>query len=394
MDFALPEEHLMLREAVREFAQRRLEPIAAEHDERQEFPWEAVREAAAMGLMGLLVPESYGGAGGDTLACALAVEELSRVWAAFGVIVSVNNSLACWPILAFGTEDQKRRILPALAQGTKLGSYALTEPGSGSDAASLRMMAERVPGGYKLRGTKIFVTNGANADITITFARTEPGQGSKGISAFVVERPTQGLTVLRKESKLGIRASDTAVLSFEDVFVPLENRLGQEGEGFKIALATLEGGRIGIAAQALGIAQGALDKALAYSLQREQFGKRIASFQAIQFKLADMATQIQAARLLTYRAAWMKDQGRRAIKEASMAKLFASETAMMCAREAVQIFGGYGYTTDYPVERYYRDAKITEIYEGTSEIQRLVISREILRQAETGGIAHVRHPVP
>lgn len=394
MDLSLPEEHLMLKETVREFAQRRLEPIASEYDERQEFPWEAVREAADMGLTGLLVPESYGGAGGDTLACAIAVEELSRVWAAFGVIVSANNSLACWPILAFGTEDQKRRFLPSLAQGTRLGSYALTEPSSGSDAASLRMTAERVPGGYRLRGTKIFVTNGANAHITITFARTDPGHGSKGISAFVVERPAQGLTVIRKESKLGIRASDTAVLSFEDVFVPQENRLGQEGEGFRIALATLEGGRIGIAAQALGIAQGAFDKALAYSLQREQFGQRIASFQAIQFKLADMATQIQAARLLTYRAAWMKDQGFRAIQEASMAKLFASETAMMCAREAVQIFGGYGYTTDYPVERYYRDAKITEIYEGTSEIQRLVISREILRQAEAGGIADVRRPVP
>jgi alkylation response protein AidB-like acyl-CoA dehydrogenase len=389
MDFAYADEHLMLRDTVREFALRRLEPIASQFDERQEFPWEAVREAAAMGLLGLLVPEEYNGAGVDTVGYAIAIEELSRVWAAFGVIVSVNNSLACWPILAFGTEEQKRRFLPPLAQGVKLGSYALTEPSSGSDAGSLQMVAERVPGGYRLRGTKVFVTNGANADITITFARTDPQQGSKGISAFVVERPSAGLSVVRKEVKLGIRASDTAVLSFEDVFVPSENRLGQEGEGFRIALATLEGGRIGIAAQALGIAQGALDKALAYSLQREQFGQRIASFQAIQFKLADMATQIEAARLLTYRAAWMKDQGLKAIKEASMAKLFASDVAMMCSREAVQILGGYGYTADYPVERFYRDAKITEIYEGTSEIQRLVISREILRQAETGGPSNV-----
>lgn len=390
MEFAYTDEHLMLRETVREFAERRLEPIATDFDERQEFPWEALREAAAMGLTGLLVPEEYGGAGVDTVGYAIAIEELSRVWAAFGVIVSVNNSLACWPILAFGTEEQKRRFLPSLAQGSKLGSYALTEPSSGSDAGSLQMVAERVPGGYRLRGTKVFVTNGANADVTITFARTDPQQGSKGISAFLVERPTPGLTVVRKETKLGIRASDTALLSFEDVFVPENNRLGQEGEGFKIALATLEGGRIGIAAQALGIAQGAFDKALAYSLQREQFGQRIASFQAIQFKLADMATQIEAARLLTYRAAWMKDQGAKAIKEASMAKLLASDVAMMCSREAVQIFGGYGYTADYPVERYYRDAKITEIYEGTSEIQRLVISREILRQAEAGGSSHVR----
>ncbi len=390
MDFAFTEEHQMLRKTVREFAERRLEPIASEFDERQDFPWEGVREAAAMGLLGLLVPEEYGGAGFDTVGYAIAIEELSRVWASFGVIVSVNNSLACWPILAFGTEDQKRRLLPALAQGSRLGSYALTEPSSGSDAGSLQMVAQKVPGGYRLRGTKVFVTNGAHAHITVTFAKTDPERGSRGISAFIVERPTAGLTVVRKENKLGIRASDTAVLSFEDVFVPEENRLGQEGEGFRIALATLEGGRIGIAAQALGIAQGALDKALAYSLVREQFGQRIAAFQAIQFKLADMATQIEAARLLTYRAAWMKDQGLTAIKEASMAKLFASETAMMCAREAVQIFGGYGYTTDYPVERFYRDAKITEIYEGTSEIQRLLISRTILRHAEEGGSSDVR----
>jgi alkylation response protein AidB-like acyl-CoA dehydrogenase len=377
----LSEDHRMIRSTVREFAARELLPIAAELDHTARFPAEVVAKAAALGLLGLTVPEAYGGPGLDHVACVVAHEELARVSAGFQAIVTVNTSLVCEPILRWGTEDQKRRYLPDLVSGRRLGCYCLTEPTAGSDAMSLRTTATFRDGAWYLSGTKIFVTNGAEAGLCIVYARSDDAPGARGISAFLVEKSFPGVRVGRIEKKLGIKCTSTAELVFEDCRVPADNLLGARGDGGRIALATLDVGRIGIAAQALGIARAALEEAAAYARQRQQFGQPIARFQAIRWGLADMATRLDAARLLTYRAAALRSAGQRCTREAAMAKLFASETAMWAAHRAVQIFGGYGYIQEYPVERYFRDAKITEIYEGTSEVQRLVIARQLLAEA-------------
>jgi butyryl-CoA dehydrogenase len=374
----LSDEHRMIRATVREFAARELRPIAVDLDRHPRFPAEVVARAAELGLMGMMVPEEYGGPGLDPLAYVIAQEELARVSAGFQTIVTVNNSLACEPILRWGTEDQKRRYLPGLVSGAHLGCYCLTEPGAGSDAMSLRATAVLRGDEWVLSGTKLFVTNGVEADLCVVYARTEQVPGARGISAFLVEKSFPGVRVGKIEHKLGIRCSSTAELIFEDCRVPRENLLGQRGQGGKIALATLDGGRIGIAAQALGIARAALEDATAHAIQRHQFGVPIATFQAVRWALADMATRLEAARQLTYRAAALRGAGQPHTREAAMAKLAASETAMFAAHKAVQLLGGYGYIEDYPVERYFRDAKITEIYEGTSEIQRVVIARHLL----------------
>ncbi|MDR7520940.1 MAG: acyl-CoA dehydrogenase [Armatimonadota bacterium] len=378
MAVVLSDEHRMLQATVREFATRELLPIAADLDHTARFPAQALARAAALGLMAMTVPEEYGGAGLDPLAYVIAQEELARVSAGFQAIVTVNNSLVCEPILRWGSEEQKRRYLPPLASGRWLGCYCLTEPAAGSDAMSLRTTARLVGDEWVLSGTKLFVTNGAEADVCIVYARSEDIPGARGISAFIVEKTSPGLRVGKVEKKLGIRCSSTAELVFEACRVPAASLLGPRGEGGKIALATLDGGRIGIAAQALGIARACLEESAAYAQQRQQFGSPIAAFQAVRWALADMATRIEAARQLTYRAAVLRGAGQPHTREAAMAKLAASETAMFAAHKAVQLFGGYGYIQDYPVERYFRDAKITEIYEGTSEIQRLVIARHLL----------------
>ncbi|MDR7544963.1 MAG: acyl-CoA dehydrogenase family protein [Armatimonadota bacterium] len=374
----LSDEHRMIQATVREFAARELRPIAADLDRHPRFPAEVVARAAELGLMGMTVPEEYGGPGLDPLAYVVAQEELARVSAGFQTIVTVNNSLACEPILRWGTEDQKRRYLPGLVSGAHLGCYCLTEPGAGSDAMSLRASAVLRGDEWILSGTKFFVTNGVEADLCVVYARSEQAPGARGISAFLVEKSFPGVRVGKVEHKLGIRCSSTAELIFDDCRVPQENLLGQRGQGGKIALATLDGGRIGIAAQALGIARAALEDAAAHALQRYQFGVPIATFQAVRWALADMATRLEAARQLTYRAAALRGAGQPHTREAAMAKLAASEAAMFAAHKAVQLLGGYGYIEDYPVERYFRDAKITEIYEGTSEIQRVVIARHLL----------------
>ncbi|MGI9952801.1 acyl-CoA dehydrogenase [Moorellaceae bacterium AZ2] len=379
MEFSLTKSQEMIRQMVREFARKEIAPGAAERDASATFPWEILRQMAKYNLLGIPFPEEYGGAGGDTLSYVIAIEELARVCAATAVIVSAHTSLGAHPIYQYGTEEQKQRFLVPLTQGEKLGAFALTEPNAGTDAGSLQTTAVKEGDHYILNGNKVFITNGSVADIYIVFARTGPSKGSRGLTAFIVEKGTPGFFFGKKEDKLGIRASSTTELIFRNCLVPVENRLGEEGEGFKIAMQTLDGGRIGIAAQALGIAQACLDASIRYAKEREQFGRPISSFQAIQWMLADMATQIEAARLLVYRAAWLKDKEYPFSREAAMAKLFASETAMQQAIKAVQIHGGYGYIKDYPVERYFRDAKITEIYEGTSEVQRLVISASILR---------------
>lgn len=379
MDLNLTKSQRMIRQMVREFAEKEVAPGAAKRDSTGEFPWEIVRKMACYNMLGIPFPEEYGGAGADTLSYIITVEELARVCAATAVIVSAHTSLCAHPIYQFGTEEQKQRFLVPLAQGEKLGAFALTEPNAGTDAASLRTTAVRRGASYVLNGNKIFITNGGVADIYIVLAKTDPSKGTRGITAFIVEKGTPGFFFGKKEDKLGIRASSTTELIFQDCHIPVENRLGEEGEGFKIAMQTLDGGRIGIAAQAVGIAQGCLEACLRYAKEREQFGKPIGSFQAIQWMLADMATQIDAARLLTYRAAWLKDNKQPFSKEAAMAKLYASEVAMQQAVKAIQIHGGYGYMKDYPVERFFRDAKITEIYEGTSEVQRMVIASHLLR---------------
>jgi alkylation response protein AidB-like acyl-CoA dehydrogenase len=378
MTVQLSDDHRMIQATVREFATRELLPIAADLDHQPSFPSEAIAKAADLGLMGLMVPEEYGGHGLDPLAYVIAQEELARASAGFQTIVTVNNSLVCEPIVRWGTEDQKRRYLPGLASGQRLGCYCLTEPTAGSDAMSLRTTATLRDGEWVLSGTKIFVTNGVEADVCVVYARSEPAKGARGISAFLVEKSFPGVAVGKVEKKLGIKCSSTAELIFEECRVPAENLLGQRGEGGRIALATLDGGRIGIAAQALGIARACLEEAIAYARERRQFGVAIAEFQAVRWALADVATRLAAARQLTYRAAELRGAGRPHTREAAMAKLSASETAMFAAHKAVQLFGGYGYIEDYPVERYFRDAKITEIYEGTSEIQRLVIARHVL----------------
>ena len=382
LDFRLSPEQQMARETVHAFAQEVLKPRAAELDRTREFPLDNYRRAAELNLTGMMVPEEYGGAGFDAVSYVIAIEEVSRACASTGVILSVNNSLFCGPLLRFGTEEQKKRYLVPHARGEKIGAYCLTEPGAGSDSASLRTSAARRGGRYVLNGTKVFVTNGVAAHSFIVYATVDPGLRHKGICAFIVERDWPGVRQGKPEHKMGITCSGSVEIALENVEVAETNRLGGEGEGFKIAMNTLDGGRIGIAAQALGIGQAALDESLAYSKSREAFGGPIADLQAIQWKLADMATELDAARLLTYRAAWARDHQDRYSREASMAKLFASEACMRAAREAVQIHGGYGYIGDYAVERLFRDAKITEIYEGTSEIQRLVIAKEVLRSLQ------------
>lgn len=379
MNFKLTEEHEMIRKMVRDFARNEVAPTAAERDEEERFDREIFDKMAELGLTGIPWPEEYGGIGSDYLAYCIAIEELSRVCASTGVTLSAHTSLAGWPVYKFGTEEQKQKYLRPMAQGEKIGAYGLTEPGSGSDAGGMKTSAKLDGDHYILNGSKIFITNGGIADIYVVFAVTDPSAKQKGISAFIVESSFPGFSVGKKEKKLGIRSSPTTEIIFEDCRVPKENLLGKEGEGFKIAMMTLDGGRNGIAAQAVGIAQGALDAAVAYAKERHQFGKPIAAQQGIGFKLADMATNVEAARLLTYQAAWLESEGLPYGKESAMSKLFAGDTAMKVTTEAVQVFGGYGYTKDYPVERFMRDAKITQIYEGTQEIQKLVISRMITK---------------
>ncbi|WP_406678627.1 acyl-CoA dehydrogenase [Moorella sp. ACPs] len=379
MDFKLTEEQELLRKSVREFAEQYLEPIAGELDEESRYPAEIVAKLAEMDWMGIPYPQEYGGAGADYLSYVITVEEISRSCASTGVILSAHTSLACGPIYQYGTEEQKQKYLVPLCKGEKLGAFCLTEPGAGTDAGAGTTTAVLDGNEYVINGTKTFITNGPVADIFIVFAKTDKTKGTRGISAFIVPKDAPGLKVGKHENKMGIRASQTSEIIFKDCRIPKENLLGEEGKGFRIAMETLDGGRIGIAAQALGIAQAALDEAIKYSKERVQFGKPICSNQAIQWMIANMATDIQAARFLTYYAAWCKDNGLPYTKEAAMAKLFAAETASRHTSKAVQIHGGYGYIKGYKVERLMRDAKITEIYEGTSEVQRMVIAGNLLR---------------
>lgn len=372
--FMLSQEQIDLQAMFKEFAGNEVRPLAAEIDETERFPIETVKKLAEMGMMGLPVPEQYGGSGVGQLGYILAVEELSKVCATTGIILSAHASLCCWPILTFGSEDQKQKYLVPLAKGEKLGAFALTEPCAGTDASMQKSTAVDMGDHYLLNGSKIFITNAGAADVFIVFAMTNKELGTKGISAFILERNMSGFSISKPENKMGLRASSTCELVFEDVKVPKENLLGEEGKGFRIAMATLDGGRIGVAAQAVGIAQGAIDEAKKYTAERIQFGRRISQFQNTQFVLADMQTRTDAARLLVWRAAEAKDAGVPYSHLAAMAKLFASETASAVTNKAVQLFGGYGYSKDYPVERMMRDAKVTEIYEGTSEVQRMVIS--------------------
>lgn len=379
MIFKLTEEQELIRKTVRDFAETEIAPKAAEMDEKEEYDWSLWEKMAEMGLSGIPYPEDYEGAGMDNLSYAIAVEELSRVCGSSGVLISAHTSLCSWPIYAFGTEEQKQKYLTPLCNGEKIGAMGLTEPAAGSDAGSMKLTAVLDGDEYVLNGTKIFITNAFNADIYVIIASTDKSKGTRGTAAFIVEKGTPGFTFGKKEHKMGIRASSTYELVFENCRIPKENMLGQDGQGFKIVMMTLDGGRIGIAAQALGIAQGALDQAIAYSKVREQFGKPICANQGLQWMLADMATRIEAARLLVYQAAYLKDNKMPYSKESAMAKLYASEVAMWVTTKAVQIFGGYGYTREYPVERMMRDAKITEIYEGTSEVQRIVIAANLLK---------------
>ena len=379
IDFTLTEDQELIQKTAREFAVEHLAPGVMDRDENAEFPYEQIKLMGELGFMGMMVPEEYSGAGMDTLTYVIALEEIAAVEAAASTIMSVNNSLVCQLLADWGTNVQKDQYLKTLASGIKLGAYSLSEPQSGSDASNLRTHARRKNGHYIINGTKNWVTNGINSDVVVIFCLTDKDLGSKGISAFIVDKGMAGFSTGKKEDKLGIRASDTCELYFEDCEVPVENRIGEEGAGFKIAMNTLGGGRIGIAAQALGIARAALEAAVAYAGARKQFGKTIGSFGAIQNKLANTATEIDAARLLIWRAAKLKDRGKPYVKESSMAKLYASTVAMKAATDCVQIYGGYGYMREYGVERLMRDAKITQIYEGTSEIQQLVIGRELMK---------------
>ncbi|MCB9667926.1 MAG: acyl-CoA dehydrogenase family protein [Alphaproteobacteria bacterium] len=376
--YELSEDHLQIRDMARDFARAEILPGAAERDRSHTFPAELVAKLAELGLLGVFIPEELGGAGLDLLSYVVALEEVSYADAGVGVVMSVQNSLASWPILAFGNDAQKAKYLPKMASGEWIGCYALTEPGAGSDAGSQSTRATKVDGGYRLDGSKLWITNGPQAKVVVTYANLDVASKHKGVCAFILESDWDGFSVGKVEEKMGIRCSSTSELVYEGLFVPEENRLIGEREGFKVAMATLDGGRIGIAAQALGIAQRCLDLAVAYANERQTFGKPIAKHQAIQWKIADMRTRIEAARLLTYRAAAMKDAGQAGSAECSMAKLYASETANFCAYEAVQIYGGLGYSQEYEVERLYRDARITTIYEGTSEIQRMVIAKHTL----------------
>jgi len=364
---------------VREFAENEIKPLAAEIDKSMEFPIENARKMGKVGLMGMMVPPEYGGSDAGTVSYVTAIEEVSKVCASTGVIMSVNNSLVCHPLLTYGTEEQKQKFLKPLASGEKLGAFGLTEPSAGTDASSQASTAVLDGDEYVLNGSKVFITNGSDADIFIVFAMTDKSKGTRGISAFIVELGTPGFTLGKYEDKLGIRASGQVELFFSDCRIPKENLLGREGAGFRIAMATLDGGRIGVAAQAVGIAQAALEESIKYAKERVQFGRPIATKQAIQWMIADMAARIESSRLLVHRAAVTKDSGKRYGYEAAMAKLVAAETSMDVTTKAIQIHGGYGYTKDYPVERFFRDAKITEIYEGTSEVQRMVISSTLLR---------------
>ncbi|MXV50003.1 acyl-CoA dehydrogenase [Pedobacter sp. HMF7647] len=378
MNFELSEEHKLIRQAARDFAQTELKPGVIERDEHQKFPAEQVKKLAELGFLGMMVSPDYNGAGLDTVSYVLAMEELSKVDASASVVVSVNNSLVCYGLEAFGSDYQKEKYLKPLASGEMLGAFCLSEPEAGSDATSQKTTAIDMGDHYLLNGTKNWITNGSTSSVCLVIAQTHPEKGHKGINVFIVEKGWEGFTVGPKENKLGIRGSDTHSLMFTDVKVPKENRIGEDGFGFTFAMKTLEGGRIGIAAQALGIASGAYELAVQYSKERTTFGKPISNHQSIQFKLADMATEIEAARMLCLKAAWLKDQGLPYSQASSMAKLFASEVAMKTTIEAVQIHGGYGFVKEFHVERLMRDAKITQIYEGTSEIQKIVISRELL----------------
>jgi len=382
MDLQLTEEQVMIRDAARAFAQNEIAKVAAHYDETGEFPYETVKKMGQLGFMGIEVPETYGGAGLNTIAYVLAMEEIDKVDAAHGTIMSVNNSLFCYPILKYGTEAQKQKYVTAVATGEKIGAYSLTEPMSGSDAATMRSRAYRQGDHYVINGVKSWVTNGPAADFMILFTMTDPERGHRGITAFIIETDQPGFHRGRTEDKLGVRASATCEIHYDNYRCPVENRLGEEGEGFKIAMTVLDSGRIGIAAQALGIAGAAYEASLKYAREREAFGQAIGQFQGIQWKLADMKCRLDASRLLIYQAALAKEaaktSGARFTTEAAMAKLFASETAMFCAHQALQIHAGMGYSKELPIERYFRDAKITEIYEGTSEIQRMVIARNEL----------------
>ncbi|MGN7385623.1 acyl-CoA dehydrogenase [Sporosarcina sp. SAFN-015] len=378
MNLTFTEEQQMMRTMVRDFAKSEIEPFIPRM-EAGEFPREILKKMGELGLMGITVPEKYGGSEMDFVSYIIAIHELSKVSAVMGVILSVHTSVGTNPIMYFGNEEQKNRYLPKMASGEYLGAFCLTEPGAGSDAGSLKTKAVNKGDHYVLNGSKVFITNGGEADVYIVFASTDPSQGTYGITGFIVDKDTPGLIIGKDEEKMGLHGSRTVQLTFEDMKVPAENRLGEEGEGFKIAMANLDVGRIGIAAQALGIGEAALEAATSYAKERVQFGKPIVANQGVGFKLADMATASEASRLLVYRAAQLRAEGKPCGQEASMAKLFASQTAMDNAIEAVQIFGGYGYTEDYPVERYFRDAKVTQIYEGTSEIQRIVINKHLTK---------------
>lgn len=380
MDFNLSEQHKMIQEMARSFAQKELAPLAAQRDEKGEFPSKYLKPMGDLGLMGMMIPEEWGGAGLDTLSYVIALEEIAAACASTAVTMSVNNSLYCGPIYKFGTDAQRKKYLPNFARGEKLGAYCLSEPGTGSDAANQQTTAVRKGNSYILNGTKNFTTNGPNAHAMIVFAMTDKPKRHKGISAFIVEKGFAGFSVGKVEKKMGIRSSSTCSIILDNCEVPAENLLGKEGEGFALAMNTLDYGRIGIATQALGISRAAFEASIAYAKLREAFGQAIAQFQAIQWMIADMATRIDASRLLVHRAASMKDAGILCTKEAAQAKLFSSETSNFVTNKAVQIHGGYGYCQDYPVERYLRDARITEIYEGTSEIQRLVIARNVLKE--------------
>ena len=378
MDFALTEDQQIFQRMVREFATNELQPVAAQVDDEEKFPADSVRKMGELGLMGVSIAEEYGGSGGDSLHLVIATEEIARACASTSTIYLASLSLACYPIYQFGTEEQKRRFVVPLAKGHKLACFALTEPGAGSDAAAIKTAATLRNDHYVLDGTKTFITNGAEADTVVVFATVNKSLRHKGIISLIVDKGTPGFSVGKKERKLGVRGSSTAELIFESCQVPVENRLGDEGSGFKVAMGAIGASRINVAAQAVGIARAGLEASLAYARDRQQFGQAISGFQAIQWMLADMATHVDAARLLAYRAAFLKNQGLPYLKEAAMAKLFAAEVAMNVTTKAVQIHGGYGYIKDYPVERYFRDAKIMEIYEGTSEMQRMTIARQLI----------------
>ncbi len=379
MNMLFTDEQNMMRQMVQDFARKEVAPQVERMEREDRFPIETLKRMGELGLMGIPIPEAYGGSEMDFISYTIAIHELSKVSATIGVNLSVHTSVGTKPILYFGTEEQKKKYIPKLASGEFIGAFALTEPSAGSDAAGLKTRAVKKDGYYYLTGSKMFITNGTDADTFIVFATVDPQKGMKGITAFIVEKGTEGFSVGKPEKKMGLHGSGTVALQFDEAKVPAENRLGEEGEGFKIAMANLNNGRIGIAAQSLGIAEGAFEHARQYAKERQQFGKPIGQQQGMSFKLADMATQIEAARLLVYQAADKVQHGQNCVKEASIAKLFASQTAMKVSIEAVQVFGGYGYTEEYPVERYFRDAKVCEIYEGTSEIQHMVISKQLLK---------------